>query len=86
MARPGTAESVELFEMDERRKSGGLDATGTTFRYPTAEQVERSMQDARRLRSETVYQLLRSALAWLAGGPRTRTPESRGIPGAVYSA
>jgi hypothetical protein len=50
----------------------------TTIPNPTPEQVRRHMQEARRLRSETVHELLKSAGAWLADTLRTRTPEGRG--------
>jgi len=49
-----------------------------TIPNPTPEQVRWHMQEARRLRSETVHELLKSAGAWLADALRTRTPESRG--------
>jgi hypothetical protein len=50
----------------------------TGFQHPTPEEVERHMHEARRLRSETVHELLKSAGASLADAVRTRTPRSRG--------
>jgi hypothetical protein len=50
----------------------------TTFQYPTAEQIERNMQAARRLRSETVHALLNSTIARLAAALRTRMPRHFG--------
>ncbi len=47
-----------------------------TIPNPTPEQVRWRMQEARRLRSETVHELLKSAGTWLA--LRARTLESRG--------
>jgi hypothetical protein len=41
----------------------------STFQYPTPEQVRWHMQEARRMRSETVHERLKSAGAWLADGP-----------------
>jgi hypothetical protein len=49
-----------------------------TLQYPTPEQVERHMREARRLRSETVHELLKSAGMTLAAALGTRMPESRG--------
>jgi hypothetical protein len=50
----------------------------TGFQHPTPEQVERHMQEARRLRSETVHELLQSAGAALVQAVRVRMPESGG--------
>jgi hypothetical protein len=58
----------------------------TTFQYPTTEQIERNMQEARRLRAETVHELLKSARAWLVDAVRTRTRNSRGTFGNVSHA
>jgi hypothetical protein len=50
----------------------------TGFHHPTPEQVERHMQEARRLRSEAVRELLQSAGAALAQAVRERLPGSVG--------
>jgi hypothetical protein len=57
-----------------------------TFQYPTSQEVERNMQEARRLRSETVHELLKSAGAWLARSLRTRTPLRPRTTGAAARA
>lgn len=56
----------------------------TGFQHPTPEQVERHMQAARRLRSETVHELLRSAGAALAQAVRERMPGSVGDVGQPF--
>jgi len=53
---------------------------------PTPEEIRWCMQEARRLRSETVHELLESAGVWLAGAPRTRMPETRSIVGEISRA
>jgi len=57
-----------------------------TIPSPTPEQVRWHMQEARRLRSETVHELLKSAGAWLADAFRTRTPKRRSIIGEAARA
>ena len=51
----------------------------TTIPNPTPEQVRWHMQQARRMRSEAVHELLKSACESLTSAFRTRTPASRGI-------
>ncbi len=58
----------------------------STFPYPTPEQVRWHMQEARRLRSETVHELLESAGAWLADALRSPTGERRSIVGEASRA
>jgi hypothetical protein len=51
------------------------DAMNSDFQYPTPEQIERHMEAARRMRSETVHGLLKAAGTWFTGARRTRTPQ-----------
>jgi hypothetical protein len=51
----------------------------TAFQYPTPEQIERHMEQARRMRSETVHELLKFAGPWLVDALRTRTPRQPGF-------
>ena len=51
----------------------------TTIPNPTPEEVRWHMQQARRMRSEAVHELVKSAGAWLADALRARMPESRSI-------
>jgi len=58
----------------------------TTIPNPAPEQVEWHMQQARRLRSEAVHEILRSAGAWLAAAFRTRARATDSVVGEAFRA